>query len=107
MKTPLPSVPVHDGSVFTWAKWLNGSKRGTFTGRAMVEVSTLGRQRPWTQLWDDAADVGFQVRSPKTGKVRTFALAKIARSEVNEVTHWEFASYDDIDNPLFITVFND
>lgn len=104
--TLLPNVPVYDGSLFTWARVVNGPKVLEHSGRGMVEASCL-RMQPWTRLWNDAADVGFQVRSHRTGKVRVFVMTKEARNDEGEVTHWELASYDDIDNPLFITVFND
>lgn len=92
----LPSVPLYVGNLFSW-----------FTGKGTVEASTLGRAQPWTRLWADACDVGFQIKSPKTGQVRVFTMTREVRDNEGEVTHWEFASCDDPTSAVDITVFNE
>lgn len=59
-KPNLP-VPTHDGSRFTWT-----GKRG------VIDESDLGRGYTG-RLWNDSADAGFNVRSHRTGEVKTFA----------------------------------
>jgi len=55
-------VPVHSGSKFDW-----------HGGVGATEASTLGPR--WSgRVWPDAADVGFVVRSHRTGKTMLFTL---------------------------------
>lgn len=54
------------------------------------EISTLNL-RYFGQLYDDAADVGFALRNPKTNNVTRWSLQNEMRDPVeNELTGWVF-----------------
>jgi hypothetical protein len=56
----LKTVPVHSGAKFDWHE-----------GVGATDASTLGPR--WSsRVWADAADVGFVVRSQRTGKTMLF-----------------------------------
>lgn len=92
MKNTLPNVPVYDGTLFVWKR----------EGVGYVDVSALNYV-PWYRLYDDAADVGFYVRSHKTGDKKLFVLEKTAKNE-GEIVAWTFISDD---NKVRLTIFND
>lgn len=58
----LSGVPVHDGARFQWSN-----------GHGHVEASSL-RQEQHSRLWSDSSDVGFYVRSHRTGAVELFVF---------------------------------
>ena len=62
MDGTLKTLPVHDGSKFDW----HGH-----TG--VTEASTLGPQFTG-RVWPDSADLGFAVRSHRTGRKMLFTL---------------------------------
>lgn len=90
-------VPVHDGKLFDWR-----DREGA------VDASTLaanGDGRAWmARMYDDACDVGFVVRSHRTGATRTFFLAEeLVSTSQGETYAWRFRSADG----LVAVVFND
>ena len=93
MKKPDNTLPVHDGSKFTWKD-----------GAGCIEASDLGRGYTG-RVWNDAADVGFIVRSHKTGAEKLFvyagALSSSGRAE--DVYGFRYDSEDGVK----ISVFND
>lgn len=91
----LQNIPVHSGKLFTW-------HRNQFSGT--TEASTLGGQMS-RRVWDDAADVGFFIESPRSGRKVLFTLTKEHRNSDNEVTHWTYRSHG-FDTTLTITIFN-
>jgi hypothetical protein len=56
-----------------------------------ADISDLGL-KSFDQLYDDACDVGFSMRNPKTGNVTRWALATEIRSNCadNELLGWMF-----------------
>lgn len=92
----------HDATKFDW-----GSKNPS------EEASTLcGNRKLWSQIYDDACDVGFVLVNPKTGTEAVFHLAKeLMHGE--EVGGWEFKPIPETLrkcpklNGVVLTVFND
>lgn len=80
-KATLP-LPTHSGSLFTWT----GNK-------GVVEASTLGPQHTG-RVWNDACDGGFNVRSPRTGKVITFAYAHAVGRSIGEIEAFVYRAID-------------
>ena len=75
------NLVTHDGSLFTW-----------LGNEGSIEVSDLGKLQFYGQVFDDAADVGFFIRSHRTGTKKLF----IGHAEffAGELTHWTFTEYD-------------
>ena len=90
----------------------------------MTEASDLGGQPFLNQLYKDAVDVGFVMKSHKTGEEVMFCLDKEHRDtdgrgwgglplEYGDITHWTFKPTSDSikRNPqivnLEVTIFND
>ena len=46
------------------------------------------------QIFDDAVDVGFAIRSERTKKVEVFSLIRINKDEEGEVVSWTYAPID-------------
>src|SRR4051812_3614743 len=63
----------------------------TFHNRAFIaEASDLTGHELFRQIYDDAADVGFAIRNPKTGNVMRFHLAEEHKDREGDTTHWTF-----------------
>lgn len=88
-------------SLFTYSK-------GTF----VAEASDLKGRNVEQQIYDDACDVGFCLRSP-TGNVVKFFLSKEHKDSEGDITHWEFlpCAEDVRKRPIFakmkVVIFND
>lgn len=93
MRNVNSSLPIHDGSKFTWKD-----------GHGCIEASDLGRGYTG-RVWQDACDVGFIVRSHKTGAEKLFVYAGGLSSsgDVSDVYGFRY----DSDDGIHITVFND
>lgn len=92
----LSNIPVHAGDQFIWH-----DREGS------TEASGLGL-RIHGRVYDDACDVGFYVKSHKTGERKLFVLDKPVVWD-GETVAWVYKSaqsYRDNDD-LKITVFND
>ncbi len=61
-------------------------KDGTFTAFA----SDLNGHELMRQLYDDACDVGFGIKSARTRSVVTFHLAEVKRNADNDIQFWEY-----------------
>ena len=84
MKNPDLPVPEYDGRTsFTWVRWsVTVPGRGTYCGYA--DASTLGRAPgtvPGSQVWNDAADVGFLVRGAKGTRLFTLVEELVCADE--------------------------
>lgn len=97
------SVPVHDGSKFTW-----------YGKAGCIDVSDLalqcGQQSMCSRIWDDACDVGFWMLSPKTGKKVLFMFEAEAKSPDGETSAWLFRAYDPtayVTSDVTVTIYND
>ena len=90
MKRNLRVIP---GDLFTWVD-----------GIGAIEISDLhGRVGTFFQkIYDDAADIGFAVKSHKTGRSMIFVL------NGDHGSAGPFWEYESLDNPkIKIHVFND
>jgi hypothetical protein len=86
-------IPVHDGRLFAWEGNVGACDR-----------SDLGPKGMCDRIYDDACDVGFYVRSHKTGKYVLFVLHHQEPTKDSEVGAWHFSSQCAKFN---IVVFND
>lgn len=62
------------------------------------------------QLWDDALDTGFVMRSKKTGSTAFFTLKLINRDSDGDITSWEFDIYRAPNQQMVgytVVIFND
>ncbi len=80
------SCPIYPSRVFTW----KGNS-------AVSDVSDMHAYASpqWSQLYDDACDVGFAIESDRTGKVVRFSLGReefSGHGEDKEVVGWNFIS---------------
>lgn len=76
------NLPTHDGRSFTWT-----GKRG------VVEASTLGRGYTG-RVWNDACDVGFQVRGRTETKLFVYHGALSHTGDVSDVYAFVYRSAD-------------
>jgi hypothetical protein len=53
------------------------------------EASDMGN-RHLQQIYDDACDVGFAVKSETTGNVVTYYMANVMKNSEDEVMGWEY-----------------
>jgi hypothetical protein len=57
----------------------------------VADISDLGNPR-FERLYDDACDVGFALRNPKTGNVTRWALeTEVREPRENELLGWYFS----------------
>lgn len=93
MKRPDLEIPTHEGHKFTWGD-----------GTGVAEASDFGPHGTvWmAQVWSDACDVGFNIRSHKTGSVKLFTLVN-EESHEGELVSWVFRSEDGVE----VVVLND
>ncbi len=78
------SLPTHDGNVFHWSG-----------NRGVVDASDLscGGTRPIDgRVWNDACDVGFRVKSQRTGNEVLFVQDCVKCDAEGEVTATEYVS---------------
>jgi hypothetical protein len=87
------NVVVYDASRFAW----KGNEGVAFAS----DLGTQFRNR----IWQDSCDVGFKVKSPKTGRTVLFIEATSPVMVEGEVSAWVFRSYREA-SVITITVFN-
>ena len=102
MRKPDRTLPVHDGRSFAWS-----GKQGSAEASSLCPATSQMPQhvQPWDVVWDDAADVGFIVRSHRTQREEPFTLVEELRDGEGEVTGWRFAAC--CDPEVTVTIFND
>lgn len=67
----------------------------TVTGHQLsAEASDMGN-RHLQPLYDDAADVGFAIKSDKTGNVVIFSVVDVKRDGEGELQYWTYAATAD------------
>jgi hypothetical protein len=100
MSKILASCPVYRKERFTF-------NRETVSFSAFA--SDFGKNTDFMgRLWGDAADVGFGILSPLTGKVVYFSLAKEVKDD-GGILFWEFEAVVDERSTLAglkVTIFN-
>ena len=96
------AVPSYSAASFRWH-----GKEGT------AEISELnpgahytGRRGIDARVWNDACDVGFIVRSPRTGNEILFTFEKVSDND-GEVTHWLYRGYGPENSEFTVIIFND
>lgn len=90
----LRAVPVHRGSLFRWCD------QSGATDVSMLHYSCGGRI--YSQIYDDACDMGFYIESHRTGRWVLFTLAHTQKDREGDVLFWEFKSQSGVT----VTVFN-
>lgn len=89
----LPNVPTHSGAAFTW------HAGGGCTDASDLTPSGRGYAK---RLYPDAEDVGFCVRSHRTGQVKVFSFVD-TEEEDGELVCGVYESSDGV----VVRVFND
>jgi hypothetical protein len=93
-----------DSTKFTF----NSAKRTFF-----AEASDLNGHELYRQIYDDAIDVGFAIRSDRTGQVMRFYVASTHKDREGDITHWTFKIIDEDARrspalkDLSVVIFND
>ena len=91
-KPDCQDIPVHDGSKFTW------------TGKTgVIDESDFGKAKYTGQVWKDACDAGFYVRSHRTGDMKLFTYAGGMRDRDGDWVGHVYTSEDG----LRVDVLND
>lgn len=84
------SVPCYSTSAFAWA-----GKVGVADASSMPEIISR-------QVWSDACDIGFEVKSDRTGTEKLFTF--VGEFKVNgETAGWHYES----DDGFKVKIFND
>ena len=97
----LNSIPVHDGSLFEW----EGQE-------GLTDLSVLTQERPNTRMmdriFDDACDMGFYVKSHRTGASQLFVREQthLEPGYSDIINRWTFVSHP-VSKGFRLTVFND
>lgn len=95
------AVPVHQAQTFSWSRE-SGKRVG------VVEASTLGvvenGKRLSSRVYDDAADVGFELIST-TGKKVLFVRSRDVRNKEEELVATVWSAVDHTE-PLEVHVLN-
>lgn len=96
-------VPTYRGEQFTWSRGVAGNSIG------IAEASDLDiRTHEFgggTRVWRDSCDVGFEVISHRTGRVKLFTFAQVLKDAEGDIIAWVFESADDSD--IDIHILND
>lgn len=91
---------VYETKYFTYVKGLK-----SFVGEISDTPQVL------RQLWNDSMDLGFGIRSHKTGRVVFFTLKNIWRDDEGDVIRWVFDVFNPTQHPdlegLTATIYND
>lgn len=89
---------VYSSSLFSYTK-----STKNFTAEISMVPAVL------RQLFDDSLDIGFGIRSEKTGRIIYFTLVDGFKDEDGDYTFWNFEAYDARDDVagLTVTIFND
>lgn len=92
MNGTLKTLPVHDGSKFDW-----------HAQTGVTEASTLG-PRFSGRVWSDSSDLGFVVRSHRTGRKVLFTLESVEHDKLSgDVLCGVYRSADGV----VVRVYND
>ena len=78
----LPNVPVHQGGQFSWEGNVG-----------YADASDIGG-RYYGRIYNDAADLGFKIKSGKTGRVLTFFFVGNKRDDEGDLLYTEFQTTD-------------
>ncbi len=76
-------------------------------GSFSAEASCLGKRNLAALIYDDAADVGFLMKSARTGKKVAFSLSKIVKDNDGDIQCWEYVSQYVNGRTFKAVIFND
>lgn len=77
------ALPTHDGSKFDWS-----------TGIGIADVSGFRGEKLLGRVYHDACDVGFIIRSHRTGKEKAFTESRTVWDTDGDAVYWEFEAID-------------
>jgi hypothetical protein len=75
------------------------SKQFTYThvNKILVSEASDMENRHLQQIYDDACDVGFAVKSETTGNVVTYVMSEVLKNGEGEIEGWKYTpSYESI-----------
>ena len=104
-KVTAKNVLAFGAELFSWKGREGVTEVSTLTRGSIVEVL-----RP---VWEDSCDVGFKLKSPKTGVEVLFVFEKVIYSNPDNINEsldaWKFTEYstEAKSNPLSVIIFND
>lgn len=76
------SIPVYSSILFTWS-----------ANAAVTDITDLTALRsPWSKIWSDRPEEGFEVESAKTHKRILFVRGREERDREGDLTGWNFIS---------------
>jgi hypothetical protein len=98
METNSGHLPVHNGDIFSW----HGQE-------GVADISDLGKGEVIGRIWSDACDVGFYIKSPRTGREKLFTMSEKVFDAEGCVTAWKFVSLNSLNEfgEVKVTIFND
>ena len=88
------------------------SRNFTYLPNAKTFVGEISEVREvLRQLWNDSMDLGFGIKSHKTGRVVFFTLTGIQKNHDGEIVSWNFDIYNPKNHPdlhgLKVRILND
>ena len=85
-------LPLLSSASFTW-----------IGNHGIADVSDLGDFEP-ARLFGDAGDVGFRMRSTRTGDIQTFVLCNVSTNVDEDIFSWKFRA---LHADYAVEIFND
>ena len=106
------SVLVTGGIMSKVIGTIYSSRDFTFLKDSKIFVAEISEVREvLRQLWNDSMDLGFGIRSEKTGAVAYFTLFDTKRDDEGDILQWLFEVYNPQNLPnldgLTATILND
>lgn len=106
MKRPDMAIPEHPGEMFSWFRDHGVAMVSDFPRlpRVTGQPPVWGTCGPVVgQVWSDACDLGFMIKSQRTGRSVLFLLENDERSE-DGVVAWNYRSED---GAVTVRIYND
>lgn len=104
-KVTSKNVLMFGAELFSWKGHEGVSEVSTFTRGSITKILK--------RVWEDSCDVGFKLKSPKTGVEVLFIFEKVIYSNPENINEsdvaWKFTEYSTKanSNPLTVIIFND
>ena len=89
------NFPVHSSRLFFWHE-----------GFGVADLSDLG-PIPYSRIYDDAEDIGFEIHSMKTGRNKLFTYVYDNHDREDELISMVFEGTDDNGLPIQVELVND
>jgi hypothetical protein len=100
----LSTVPVFKSDLFYWT---HGSQLG---GKGVADASDLSRGGSmvfYTQVYDDACDVGFYIENTNNGSKKLFTHMKDVKGPSDDELMCQVFRSVDPEDPIKVVVYND